>query len=386
MNRRLVPPLVRFGAPLLVTVAFLCALPPSALAESALTITPTVADFGRVEPGGTATRYLAVTSSGSEAVELGDLWLDDQAEVFSIDGGSCLDMVVLDPGEGCSLISTFHAPLTHGEFEAALVFEGAVEGDVPGEAVLRAASRSAASIRPGSLVATPGSLSFGATPIRVMTPSQAVTLRNEGETSVAVTGAYGGPHFRLLHTDCVRTIEPEGACTMTIAFQPGSLYGGPLSSDATVRTQQGVIVRVHLTGTAIGPPRPVPPPPPPNYGSIERDLADLADSLPRLMRGGPERWRLLPALEAPTAGRLSLTLFGWNRARRLRIGGGALSYDAPKGDRLKFRLNKKGVALLRRPQRTRIKVVLKFQPVDHVAFRQGSELLVKQPLKKPKRR
>ena len=97
------------------------------------------------------------------------------------------------------------------------------------------------------------------------------------------------------------------------------------------------------------------------------------------------RWRLLPELEAPTAGRLSLTLFGWNRARRLRIGSGALRFPAPGMGRLRFRLNKKGVALLRRPQRTRIKVVLKFEPQDHVAFRQGPEFVVKAPLKKRKR-
>lgn len=309
MKDRLVKPLLRFGAPLLAAVCCLCALAPLALAESALTIAPTVADFGRVEPGDTATRNLVVTSSGSEA----------------------------------------------------------------------------ASIRPGFLVATPGSLSFGATPIRVTTASQAVTVRNEGETPVAVTAAYGGRHFNLVHTDCVRTIEPGRACTLTIAFQPGSLYGGPLSSDATVTTRHGVVTRVHLTGTAIGPPRPVPPPHPPNYGSIERDLADLTGSLPRLMRGGPVRWRLLPELEAPTAGRLSLTLFGWNRARRLRIGSGALRFPAPGMGRLRFRLNKKGVALLRRPQRTRIKVVLKFEPQDHVAFRQGPEFVVKAPLKKRKR-
>jgi hypothetical protein len=320
--------LVRFGAPLLVAAACLCALPPSALADSALTITPTVADFGRIEPGRTATRYLAVTSSGSDAVE----------------------------------------------------------GDLPGEAVLKGTSRSAASIRPGSLVATPGSLSFGASPIGVMTSPQSVTLLNNGETPLALTAAYGDSHFRLTHTDCVRTIEPGAACTLTIAFQPGTRYGGPLSGEATVRTRAGVAARVPLTGTAIGPTRPVPPPPPPNYGSIDRDLADLTDSLPRLLRGGPARWRLLPELEAPTAGRLSLTLFGWNRARRLRIGSGVFDYDAARTGRLRFRLNEKGVALLRRPQRTGIKVVLKFEARSGATFRQGPEIFVKAPATKPERR
>jgi hypothetical protein len=67
------------------------------------------------------------------------------------------------------------------------------------------------------------------------------------------------------------------------------------------------------------------------------------------------------------------------------IGGGALSFAAPKAGRLRFRLNKKGVALLRRSQRTRIKVVLEFDPRYDIASRQGPEFLVKPPVTKRKR-
>jgi hypothetical protein len=107
--------------------------------------------------------------------------------------------------------------------------------------------------------------------------------------------------------------------------------------------------------------------------------------VPALVRGGPSRWRLAPTFRAGEAGELSLTLFSWKGKRRLGIGSGTKTFDKPSRARLRFRLNKRGVALLRRPQRTRVKVVARFEPHHNdKASRQDAEFRVKPPKVKNK--
>jgi hypothetical protein len=152
-----------------------------------------------------------------------------------------------------------------------------------------------------------------------------------------------------------------------------------LSADGTPRTRPGT----YSSDFA----RPVPSPrkPSPQW-PVEIRLGDLTDAVPALIRGGPSRARLLPVFEAGEAGRLNVTVFGWKGARRLGIGSGKLDFPVAQSGRLRLRLNKKGRALLRRPQRTRIKVVVKFEPRQGATSRQGPEYFVKAPAKKRKRR
>jgi len=383
------------GLALLVSTSCFLLMSPTATAADELTIAPDSVDFGEITSGLSGAWNLTVTNAGPSSIQLGDIGFEGDVDPFSLDDGGCLDVLELPSGQSCDLHVVFRAPMVTADFET-IVF---VEGSGVDDAV---ASLTASSFLEGYLTADPSVLDVGPTPMGTTSTPRSVVVRNAGDSPVNISavGIYGPASivpFRVAANDCVGVLGPREDCLVSVVFTPNAFLGlgdqhAPLF--VTVPGEWGLLIP--LNGVAAAPTQPIGPtlgaevkPPAVSENAVSKGLkialADLADAVPALVRGGPTRLRSLPRFAAPAAGRLRLALFGRKDGRRLRIGAGALTFDRPKTGRLRFQLNKRGVALLRRPRRARIKVVLEFEPHSQAAFRHGRGFVVKAPLVKPKR-
>lgn len=369
-----------------------------ALAVGTLTAEPDQVVFPSLLRWEQSSASVTVRNDGPDVVTLGDLYLEgDDVDAFDFAGGSCLPDLALPAGEICTVDLTFTPTWwreANEQHDGTLVVDGN-DGDEPAVARLYASYRDP---YPARLMSQPHSMALQAAPGTQSVPTT-VVMRNAGEQGLSFLSVTTDAAFPIVSNGCTGWLDPDESCSVAVAYTPpagaASIVRGalwfhtePVSAGSKVLLS-GQLARTRVPRTRGSIPGPPPKRPSRVFPGLDATLADLTDAVPGLIRGGPARSRLLPAFIAPAAGRLSLTLFGWNRAHRLRIGSGALSFGAfgkAKTSRLSFQLNRKGVALLHRPQRTRIKVVAKFKPRRGAVSRQGPEYLVKPPVGKRKRR
>lgn len=201
--------------------------------------------------------------------------------------------------------------------------------------------------------------------------------------------------FDLTTNQCAGVLNPGATCGLSVAFYPRTspvtpaqsvkeahlaLYLGPDNVHPRNRT-------VGLTVPVKGVVPAIPPPPIIDYGVIEQDLVRLAESFPKLMRGGPRRRLRLPAFKAPTAGRLSAQVLAVGPGRRMRLATGAITLEAAASGRLRFRLGPKARKRLRQPRKTRVEVIVAFTPrATGETFKQALELAIRRPIKAPIRK
>jgi hypothetical protein len=102
---------------------------------------------------------------------------------------------------------------------------------------------------------SPGSFNFGNQPLHVVSPTQTITLQNNGNgpltySSVGVGGANPGD-FSVSDTDCAAqvTLAPNGSCAITVAFNPTAT--GARSAVITVSDDdpQNGTQNVNVSGT-----------------------------------------------------------------------------------------------------------------------------------------
>ncbi len=355
----------------------------------ALNVAPPFIEFGVLEPGANVTSTFTVRNTGSGALAPGAAQLIGDAAPFSIAADGCRDRM-LARRQTCEIAVRFLAPHATDYYSAAVAIPG---GPSSGP---RFVELDGGAWLPGSLVSEPGEIDFGYTRVGATSPPRIVQIANGGGTPVGVESVAATAGFTVSSDDCSGAVlYPEEGCSVTVAFRPRS---------ATQLTGVLTVVGTGESGTAVTslrgsttasgrttfprqrtlPRSPVSPRP--QRSRVEIELAEMADAVSRAVRGGPARELSLPPFKAESVGRLSLTLYGWKRSQRSRMGSGALNFGTARSGRLRFRLNRTGISLLRRPQRTRIKVVAKFEPLGStVVFRQASEYMVKRPkMSKPK--
>jgi hypothetical protein len=351
-----------------------------------LVIDPTYVDFGDMHAGEQVFDVVDVRAVNAPAT-IAVVDLLGQNTPYVILDEDCSG-ATLQPDEICSVAVGFEAPSDYGGEH-----NGTLRVLSTGNLYAAFGNFTAWSFLGGRPDFAPAALDFGLVRSGQASRPKTAVLTNEGDDNMEVAAVGASDGFGVQSTTCAGLLEPGASCSISVVFRPA--VAGEASGVVSVQWSDPWLpgerppASIALRGVATGLfPRPfvVPRPPRPTYGTVEIDLANLTDSVPSLVRGGPARARLLPAFDAPTAGRLTVALFGWNRAGRTKIGAGKLDYGIARSGRLRLRLNRKGVALLRRPQRTRIKVVAKFKPRgDAVTFRQGPEFVVKASKAKRKR-
>lgn len=312
----------------------------------------------------------------------------DPSSPFWIESEDCIG----DPmgvNDVCHIAVVFLAPDADGSFQDTLRIQ-ASDGTTATSVV------QGSSYRAGGLTADPARIDWD----RLSFGMRTLVLRNRTTEALWIDSVTATPGFSVRNRTfggCSEELLPGDTCAMSVSaptsrtgpsegvltIRHAEAYGGypePFGPIPPYSTLSVPLSRAPWTYL----PRPASPRPTgPDYGPIKGKLAKLSRSIPRLVRGGPSRSLSLPALRAPVNGRLSLVLHGWRHRKRVWLGGGDHTFEFAGRGRLRFRLNKNGVALLRRSKRTRVKVVLEFSPGDDGKdVRQTSHRVVKPPLKK----
>jgi len=288
----------------------------------------------------------------------------------------------------CHIGVVFLAPDADGSFQDTLRIQ-AEDGTVA-TSVMQGSS-----YRAGGLTADPGRVDWD----RLSFGMRTVVLRNRTTEALWIDSVTATPGFSVRNRSfggCSEELQPGDTCSVSVS--PPMSRTGPSEGMLTIR-------HAEADGAYPGPFTPIPPystlsvplsrapwtnlprvvpqkPTGPNPGPIKMGLAKLARSIPGLVRGGPSRLLSLPAFKAPVNGRLDLVLHGWRRGKRVWLGGGDHTFEHAGKGRMRFRLNKTGITLLRRPKRTQVKVLLEFSPYEGRDIRHTSQRLVKQPLRK----
>jgi hypothetical protein len=370
----------RLNFPLVVVAALVACLAPAGAAHAAIVADPTAVDFGDVQAGYGVLDGIAIEAVGeTEVIASADL--SDPSGPFSIDVEECVGMT-LAPGEECFIGLVFDAPDTTADFAAHLMV---VSDDADTAAVALQGSSHLA----GALVPGVSHVGFGRRPV------QTVPFSNAGDGPLVIQGSGATAGFEIVRDSCTGTLAPRAVCDIEVRFtstQRGLTRGSlavtghtsgqwiPAAS-ASSMTPATFTVTVPLTGRFL-PPHPAPSPPP-DYGSLEADLAQLADAVRKLVRGGSRRRLRLPVLRAPAAGRLSLRLYTRFGGRRVSLGRAFANVEAGQVHALGFSLTKRGRVLLRRGVPTRVRAIVSFDPTgSEPAFRQAPELLVRPPKRK----
>lgn len=377
----------------------LAAWPVAAHAQENLVVEPAWHDFGPVSAGTTASATLDVWNDGSVPLTLGSIGFAENTGPFAFGDNGCVTGLVLEPGRGCELAVTFAAPATRAEHEAVVFVE-----DQTGDEVASALVAGSVLV-PGYLIAEPEALDFGVVPGGSTSASKPVVVRNAADTPVTLASMFGAGirgasvmSFGLTANQCAGVLSPGATCGLSVVFHPRTspvtpsqsvkeahvaLYLGPDNVHPRNRTV-GLTVRVKGFVPAI----PSPPTAPViDYGVIEQDLVRLAESVPRLMRGGPRRTLRLPAFKAPAAGRLSVQVRAVGPGSRMRLAIGAIRLEAAGSGRLQFRLGPSARKLLRQPRKTRVRVTVAFTAhATGETFKQTMELTIRRPIKAPVRK
>jgi Alpha-1,3-glucanase catalytic domain D1/F5/8 type C domain/Pectate lyase superfamily protein/Abnormal spindle-like microcephaly-assoc'd, ASPM-SPD-2-Hydin/Cep192 domain 4 len=103
--------------------------------------------------------------------------------------------------------------------------------------------------QPGSLTASPASLSFGDVPSGSTSAAQTVTVSNPGSSAASVSSvSVSGPYSQT--NTCGSSIAAGGSCTVSVKFAPTS--GGSLTGALSVATSApGSPLTVALSGTGV---------------------------------------------------------------------------------------------------------------------------------------
>jgi Abnormal spindle-like microcephaly-assoc'd, ASPM-SPD-2-Hydin/HYDIN/CFA65/VesB-like, Ig-like domain/Cep192 domain 4 len=205
-------------------------------------LTASPVSFGSVTVGGSQKETVAITNSGGSSVDISQAAASGTG--FSVSGLSL--PLTLAAGQSASATVTF-APQTAGNASGSLT----ITSDAATPTLVVPLSASA--VTPGTLSATPASLSFGAV-ADGSTQSLPATLTNSGGTSVTVTQAtFSGAGFSLSGLSLPATLAAGKSASFNVVFSPQS--AGSASANLTLTSNgsnPSLMVAISGTGTAAG--------------------------------------------------------------------------------------------------------------------------------------
>jgi glucuronoarabinoxylan endo-1,4-beta-xylanase len=215
-------------------------------ATPTLSISPTSMNFGNVNVGFNGTAQTAtVTNTGTASATLSSACCSISglnALDFFTSGGTCTNNLVIAVGGTCTIGANV-TPSQNGAESAQLnIFSNA-----PSVSTSLAATGIG-----GVSVLSPSSLTFGSYPIGTTSPSQSVTLTNNGPGLLTLNSITISTNFIQTNTCVLGSAMAVGAtCTFTVQFKP--TVTGVLSGTITISDNgQNNPETVSLTGTGLG--------------------------------------------------------------------------------------------------------------------------------------
>jgi hypothetical protein len=204
-----------------------------------LTITPTALSFGTITLGGSKQIAAAVTNSGGTTANITEATVSGTGFALS---GMTLPLE-LASGQSTTIIITF-TPKTSGSSSGTLsVSSNAVDAALT-------ATLSGSAVAPGSLTASPSSLSFQNVTLGTSQDLTA-TLTNNGGTSVTISQAgVTGAWFGLGGLTLPATLDAGQSLTMSVSFTPQSA-GTATGNVSITNSASGSPLTISLTGSGV---------------------------------------------------------------------------------------------------------------------------------------
>ena len=182
-----------------------------------------------------------LSNTGNAVVTLGTMTVD---QPFTVDSDCPLNLM---PGSACTVRVGFLSSVL-GDFQGTLAIpSNAVEG------TLRVALSARALPVPVPIVTvTPTLLGFGERLIGTPSPSQHVTVTNDGNAAAVFTGFTVSPDFIVAGTTCTTQLAPNDTCVIDVAMRP--LSAGPVGGQLLVNSNAvHSPATVNLSGTGCRP-------------------------------------------------------------------------------------------------------------------------------------
>ncbi len=221
--------------------------------SATLALTPSALNFGQQQIGTTATQSVLVTNTGAGPVTLtGFVFGGGSNAAFTFTGTTCASGVTLAAGASCvvgiNFLPTVLAPVTG----SVVITSNA--GGSPTTIQLSGSG----SAQPTPVVGlAPASLDFGYVQVGSSSVARTVTITNNGDAALAITGATitGSTDFTKFADTCtLLTINPGQSCTVSVVFKP--TVTGPLAGVLTLTDNApsgGSTQTISLTGIGVSP-------------------------------------------------------------------------------------------------------------------------------------
>ncbi len=206
-------------------------------AAAELEITPADVDFGTVPVGRPSDpEELTLVNSGSLAVAIDRLALEEPSDAFALDTSAC--GAELSPGSSCVLRVTFAPPMSGGHAVTLVAAGGG----------LRAAADLAGTGEAGRLDVAPAVVDFDRVTVGASADRDVrIANRGPGAVTIASAAVTGGGPYVLLEDGCSgRALGDGDDCALRIEFRP--VGRGPALGGVEV-VADGEASRVALTGT-----------------------------------------------------------------------------------------------------------------------------------------
>lgn len=204
-------------------------------AGPSLEVTPDSLDFGAVPFGTSASQSVTVRNVGATQVTGFSGGVPDDARFSLV--SSCIDLA---PGSSCAYLYTFE-PTANGRTDATSTTATSV-GDF--DVALTGAGVGS------PLWVTPLVLDFGPVGVGVTSPTQTVTITNQG--SATLGGFAGGAPFNTqfgASQNCAGGVAPGASCQYFFTFTPSET--GFLATTSNSFTNAGPFI-IELMGTGVG--------------------------------------------------------------------------------------------------------------------------------------
>jgi len=177
-----------------------------------ITVSPLTINFGYLSVGQTLQRDINIRNDGSANLTINSIV--GPVAPFSITSNTC--PATLTSGSSCKLTIQF-APTFQGVFSSVV----SVQSNDPDESVVDVNISGTSVIMP-DIDVNPSSVVFPDTLVNT-TNTQTITVTNNGSGNLSISGITNpGGDFRIVGSNCIRTLAPSGTCTITVAFSPTS--------------------------------------------------------------------------------------------------------------------------------------------------------------------
>jgi hypothetical protein len=213
------------------------------LRQPAVEVATDPIDFGALTVGTPPVqRTLRLTNTGNDILGINSISI---ARPFTL-ANAC--GVSVGAGDSCTFTVSFD-PTEVGDFAQTL----SISTNAPNASSIGIRVQAKVQARPEPLVrVTPNTIGFGGRMGGTQSPSQRITLTNDGGVAANLNLAMTSPHFVVINTSCGATLAPAASCSTDVAFQPQGF--GPKQGQYVVTSNSpNSPLRVNLSGAGCRP-------------------------------------------------------------------------------------------------------------------------------------